>query len=128
MDNFRSTGDAEEFYSSYYATIVAHTENYFPGLPFPVCTTLAAKVADKLAAVSRLGNGKEADTTKEMTILGVDALQYLAGYVIQNLQQKTMRLKYGTDINEILEAFVGQNPVNQTFLLAKNRGRADGCQ
>ena len=122
LGNFRSTGDADEFYSSFYASIADHSTNYFPGLVFPACTTLCIKVADKLAAVSRLEIGKEADTRKEMSKLEIDALQYLAGYIIKNLRQKATRLKYEPDMNEIFEAFVELNPVNQTLLVAKNRG------
>ena len=52
LGNFRSTADADEFYSSFYASIADHSTNYFPGLVFPACTTLCIKVGDKSAVVS----------------------------------------------------------------------------
>ena len=57
-----------------------------------------------------------------MSTLEIDALQYLAGYIIRNLQQKSKRLKYGEAIMDILTAFIEHNHANQTLIAVKNRG------
>ena len=50
---YRHTGDAEDFYWSFYSSITSNATDYFPSLRSPACTTLSMKIADRLVAIAR---------------------------------------------------------------------------
>ena len=124
--NIHDTGDAGCFYATFYSSIIANAVLYFPGLPFPACTTLSMKIADKLLA--RCQPPKELSTVlgnvKELSPMELGGLQYLPGYIIKNLIGKAKRYTQKCDksIVEIFALFLDENPTNQKLITTKNRG------
>ena len=59
---------------------------------------------------------------KELSSREVDALQYLAGYIIKNLLQKATRGNPDAKIIEMLTSFIDANYSSQTLVAAKSRG------
>ena len=83
------TGNAEKFYASFYNNIVANAVDKFLGLLFPSCTTIAMKIADTLLTYSREDcTQSQKHNEKELSSREVDALQYLAGYIIKNRKEQ----------------------------------------
>ena len=114
------TGNAEKFYASFYSNIVANAVDKFPGMLFPSCTTIAIKIVDKLLAYS----GKDCTQSQKHNKKGlssreVDAIQYLAGYIIKNLLQKATRGNPDAKIIETLMSFIDANYSSQTLVAAK---------
>ena len=90
------TGDADEFYSTYYASIAQNAGLYFPNLSHPSCITFAIKLADKLLASTNENpippvDRETFDTEEELSAMEIGGLQYLAGYIVKNLIGKAKR-------------------------------------
>ena len=90
FDGLTKNGNAEKFYSKYYATVALHAPTCFPGLSRNSSTLLATKFADRLLAYSKeflspVNNNAMPKSLQEKEIAG---LQYLGGYVLQNLHKK----------------------------------------
>lgn len=90
FDGFTKNGNADKFYSKYYATISLHATKYFPSLSSNSATLLSTKLADRLLAyckesLSPVNDNEVEKALKEKEIAG---LQYLGGYVLQNLHNK----------------------------------------
>ena len=85
-----SNADAEKIYSQFYKLIVMDAKKYFNSLDFPMCGLLAARLTDKiLAHYSRPADHE--NVIKPLTERGMQALQYLSGYVIHSLVRKIHR-------------------------------------
>ena len=52
-EGLTKNGNAEKFYSKYYATIALQATKYFPGLSRNSATLLSTKLADRLLAHSK---------------------------------------------------------------------------
>ena len=123
-------GDADEFYSSYYASITLNAALYFPNRPHPSCATFAIKLADKLLAsthdqpIPAVEEGETGMEPEELSEMELGGLQYLAGYVIKNLIGKAKRWTKKCDpkINELFDLFIADDATGQTLIMANNRG------
>ena len=124
----KKTGNPDEFYSDYYASIAMNAGLYFPKLPMPACTTFAIKLADKLLAAV---NGATAVTKEQfermdlnLTEREVGGLQYLCGYIIKNLMGKVDRWTKMCDpkMKELYQFFIAEDACGQALIMGKNRG------
>ena len=92
---YLKNGDTEKFYEKYYAQVPLKSTSFFRGLSRNAATLLAIKVADSMLAhckrmksspVNSILSSKTALSEKETA-----SLQYLGGYVLQNLHKKCAR-------------------------------------
>ena len=92
---YLKNGDTEKFYEKYYAQVPLKSTSFFRGLSRNAATLLAIKVADSMLAhckrmksspVNSILSSKTALSEKETA-----GLQYLGGYVLQNLHKKCVR-------------------------------------
>ena len=92
---YLKNGDTEKFYEKYYAQVPLKSTSFFRGLFRNAATLLAIKVADsmlshckhmKSSPVNSILSSKTALSEKETA-----GLQYLGGYVLQNLHKKCAR-------------------------------------
>ena len=90
FDGLTKNGNAEKFYSKYYANIALHATTYFPGLSRNSSTLLATKLADRLLAYRKesLSPVDIDEIKKSLQEKEISGLQYLWGYVLQNLHNK----------------------------------------
>lgn len=90
----RCSCNAEQFYKLYFSSIVVNATKYFHGLKAPMCTLLAQTLADVLLAeiVKKIRGDKDDHQvplkSAPITEMEMDALQYLAGYVVSKLLKK----------------------------------------
>ena len=89
---FIKKGNAEKFYAKYYSEIALNSTKYFEGLSRNAATLLSTKLADRLlthAKESLLPNSSNySDVQRSFSDKEVAGLQYLGGYVLQNLHKK----------------------------------------
>ena len=90
FDGLTKNGNAEKFYSKYYANIALHATTYFPELSRNSSTLLATKLADRLLAYRKesLSPVDIDEIKKPLQEKEISGLQYLGGYVLQNLHNK----------------------------------------
>ena len=88
---FIKKGNAEKFYAKY-SEIALNSTKYFEGLSRNAATLLSTKLADRLlthAKESLLPNSSNySDVQRSFSDKEVAGLQYLGGYVLQNLHKK----------------------------------------
>ena len=91
-EGLTKNGNAEKFYSKYYATIALQATKYFPGLSRNSATLLSTKLADRLLAhsneVQLSPNPADDEVEKSLQEKEMAGLQYLGGYVLQKLHNK----------------------------------------
>ena len=91
-EGFIKKGNAEIFYAKYYSEIALNSTKYFEGLSRNAATLLSTKLADQLlnhAKESLLPNSANySDVQRSFSDKEVAGLQYLGGYVLQNLHKK----------------------------------------
>ena len=91
-EGLTKNGNAEKFYSKYYATIALQATKYFPGLSRNSATLLSTKLADRLLAHSKevqlSPNPADDEVEKSLQEKEMAGLQYLGGYVLQKLHNK----------------------------------------
>ncbi|XP_068752874.1 uncharacterized protein [Montipora capricornis] len=89
---FIKKGNAEKFYAKYYSEIALNSTKYFEGLSRNAATLLSTKLADRLLTHSKeslLPNSSNySDVQRSFSDKEVAGLQYLGGYVLQNLHKK----------------------------------------
>jgi len=94
-DGYLKNGDTEKFYGKYYAQVPLKSASLFRGLSRNAATMLAIKVADRmLAHCKRMKLSPVNSTLPSKTVLSEKekaGLQYLGGYVLQNLHKKCAR-------------------------------------
>ena len=91
------SGDVERYFSKIYADFVLGAESYFSGLQKPYCTLFATKYVDKLISHSKKGKefgNKEPIQVNPITESEMDALQFLARYVVKKFFKKYKNSKY----------------------------------
>ena len=121
------SGDVERYFSKKYADFVLGAESYFSGLQKPYCTLFATKYVDKLIShskkVKEFGN-KEPIQVKPITESEMDALQFLAGYVVKKFLKKYKNSKYFKNYQSLillLESML-TNDIKQKLIDVQNRG------
>ena len=84
--------DTEKFYSSLYASIVVKASTYFIGLQPQISTLLATKLANTILHEATKPNVKSStensDTRLHLSEKEIARLQYLGGYICNNLYKK----------------------------------------
>ncbi len=133
-------GDAEEFYTAFYSTIVLHSDDYFTPLTSPSATFLSSKIADGLLIHHKKSLNGGTPSNQNQTKLSkeeTDGLGYLGGYVFHNLfkklkKSKKFATKESQDCMQILKAgktttFNSQgetmrNPPASSLVTTLNRG------
>ncbi|KAJ7377602.1 hypothetical protein OS493_028162 [Desmophyllum pertusum] len=86
-------GDAEKFYSNFYGNVAANATRYFKGLTRNAATLLATKVADSMMLFCKQEKQTATNSvTAELTDKQKVGLQYIGGYVLQNLFKKHCRV------------------------------------
>ena len=89
-ESLRKKGDVEKFYSNFYGTVALNATKYFKGLTRNAATLLATKVADTMIANSKKQklSSVSNESIRELTDKQKAGLQYVSGYVLQNLHKK----------------------------------------
>ncbi|PFX14920.1 hypothetical protein AWC38_SpisGene20890 [Stylophora pistillata] len=89
-ESLRKKGDVEKFYSNFYGTVALNATKYFKGLTRNAATLLATKVADTMIANSKKQklSSVSNESIHELTNKQKAGLQYVSGYVLQNLHKK----------------------------------------
>ncbi|XP_022800967.1 uncharacterized protein LOC111338714 [Stylophora pistillata] len=90
-EGYTRNGDAEKFYGKYYATVAVKSTQFFSGLSRNAATLLATKVADCLLTYSKQQKHSTESSHNIKTVLSDKekaGMQYLEGYVLQNLHKK----------------------------------------
>ena len=118
-------GDAEKFYSNFYGDIAPNATRYFKGLSRNAATLLATKVADSMILFWK--QEKQITTNSiaaELNDKQKAGLQYIGGYVLQNLFKKHC----GVNSDEsqqamaILKAGKVDSGASQKLVSSLNRG------
>lgn len=93
-ESLRRKGDVEKFYSNFYGTVALNATKYFKGLTRNAATLLATKVADTMIANSKKQklSSVSNESIHELTDKQKAGLQYVSGYVLQNLQRNIVKL------------------------------------
>lgn len=89
-ESLQKKGDAEKFYSSFYGKVALNATKYFKGLTRNAATLLAMKVADSMLVhcKQQMHSSTSNETLPPLTDKQKAGLQYVAGYVLQNLYKK----------------------------------------
>ena len=118
---------AESFYTDGYNLIVLDSSLIFPGLTTKVATLLSSKFLDVYLAWNNDKKEVHSIYTKNLDDRKLSGLQYIAGYVLQKLNQKNRNLKnYDSSESQqalsILKATKSSNNPNAKLVNALNRG------
>ena len=136
---FKVTNNAEEFFSSYFSKCVFKSGDFFKNLPQPSSTFLATKVGENIMAELKRKNTDVIlkSDPPPITDREVDALQYLAGYVVKKILKKAKcHSNYSSAENQsvisILENAITKDDIEQKLIHSINRGGltvvTDDCQ
>ena len=128
FESLKKKGDAEKFCSNFYGNVALNATKYFKGLTRNAATLLAMKVAD--STLVHCKQKKHSSTSSETTPPLIDkqkaGLQYVAGYVLQNLYKKrfTVNLDESQQAMAILKAgkLKISDPQKQKLVSSLNRG------
>ena len=103
-----STSNAERFYEQFYSQTLA-SPSFFPKLHDQLCVELLRKGADKILAHFITTSRPSPEYIEpSMTPPEIDALDYLGGYVLHNLEKKLARKKDSSSLL-ILKCFENDN-------------------
>lgn len=93
-ESLQKKGDAEKFYSIFYGNVAMNATKYFKGLTRNAATLLAMKVADSMVVHCKQQKHStiSSETLPPLTDKQKAGLQYVAGYVLQNLYKKHYRV------------------------------------
>ena len=124
-EKIRITSHAECFYEKFYAQLLTYPL-YFYGLDFQLSVELLRKSADKiLAHFVRNSSSSPQHMESNMTSHEIDALEYLEGYVLHNIEKKLVRKKEANSL-AILECFESDSVADQPLVNLLNRGGLTG--
>jgi len=83
----------DNFFAHYYSMVVFQSNFYFPELSHQVSTLFTKRLGDKILAYWKKRKEGPANAPEPLSSMEVDALQYLAGYVVQNILRKAKNSK-----------------------------------
>ena len=99
---------------------------YFPGLEYQLSEELLRKRADKiLAHFFRNSNSSPEYSVPSIIAHEIDALEYLGGYVLHNIEKKLVRKKDANSL-AILVCFKSDGVANQPLVDLLNRAGLTG--
>lgn len=139
-EGFIKKRNAEKFYAKYYSEIALNSTKYFEGLSRNAATLLSTKLAGSLlnhAKESLLPNSANySNVQRSFSDKEVAGLQYLGGYVLQNLHKKhrTSRNCISSESQQAMLLLSAckeddQNARNSQRLIASlNRGPTESAQ
>ena len=124
-------GNAEKFYSDFYGEVSVNSCRFFTGLSRNAATLLTMKVADSMVAHCKKQNQPSSINTNSkvnqqctLSDKEVAGLQYLGGYVLQNLYRKHARFD-STESQQamlIIKAGKKESDDKQKLISSLNRG------
>lgn len=123
--------NAEKFYTDYYHQIFVNPTP-FPGLDHQLSVELLRKTGDKILAqfqtsIRNIGDQMvTGDNVPPITLDEMEALEYLGGYVIANLEKKLKRKSNNKEYLEILNCFESDDVKDQVLVNLLNRGGLRG--
>ena len=123
--------NAEKFYTDYYHQIFVNPTP-FPGLDHQLSVELLRKTGDKILAqfqtsIRNFGDQMvTGDNVPPITLDEMEALEYLGGYVIANLEKKLKRKSNNKEYLEILNCFESDDVKDQVLVNLLNRGGLRG--
>ena len=122
------SSNAEDFYEQYYATILYSSVLFLLGMELPESVELLRKTADRILRHYKQGKAVICDeSAKNISEVEMDALEYLGGYVLHNLQIKFERNQDKNAIAlQILNNFKSNTVEDQNLINLQNRGGLTG--
>ena len=122
------TGNGEQFYNSFYNTVVTNSQMYFPDLSDSVATLFCINLADRILNFYKRPQHVASIQPKQLTKSEFDGLHYLAGYVVHKLLKKLKNSpKYKAESNQrlisVLENMLVQElQMTQSLVSIQTRG------
>lgn len=119
------SSNGERFYEEFYSQILT-SPSYFPGLEYQHCVELLRKSADKILSHFVQSSRPSPQIMESiMTSHEIDALEYLGGYVLHNIEKKLIRKKDVSSL-AILDCFESDCVTEQPLVNLLNRGGLTG--
>ena len=129
-EKMKSHVNAEKFQTDY-TQIIMSASFPLPGLDFMSTVELFRKTGDKILAKfqkSFRGSENSVDNVAPMNEIEIEALEYLGGYVIYNVEMKLKRKPNNQGYLEILRCFESDGVTDQVIINLLNRGGLRGIQ
>jgi len=128
--SYMKAKDTDDFFETYYATIVMCAKDYFDIEP-PLCTLLATKLCETL--LTHLKGPPEEKVLKASVITDreLDSLQYLSGYVVRKIIKKAKNsTNYASFSNQtiikVLSTVIAESYEDQKLVNLQSRGGLTG--
>lgn len=134
-DKLSGNGKLDEFYKEFYGSLVFESAKYFPNLNEQLSTLLMTVLCDKLICHYKSPPDSYASSSsqpKSIQNVELDALKYLAGYVIHKLIKKARNSKSFKSVVtqghlNVLESILstgddGESNQNNSLIECQNRG------
>ena len=120
----------EKFYIDYSQVMMGITSS-FPGLDFMSTMELLRKTGDKILAHFQKsfrtnGNSTEIKTVVPLEKNELEALEYLGGYIIYNVEKKLKRKPNNSQYLEVLHCFESEDTSDQVIVNMLDRGGLRG--
>ncbi len=121
------TGNAEEFYSSYYSKVIFNSNELFPNLEQPCCSLFAKRLGDKLFAIAKKPAEQSVEKPAPITVNEMAGFQYLSGYVVKKLlktsrSNKNYQKEEHQSIIKVLTTMMTDDYTDQSLIEATSRG------
>lgn len=122
------SGNVGKFLDSFLDSFALDACTYFPTLTFPAATLLVTKLGEKIVCFYKTPESeppKENVVIKPISKVEIDALQYLAGYVVRKLIKKARNKNFSKRRNQAIISILENGIVtdnDQTLIEAQNRG------
>ena len=132
-EKMKSHVNAEKYYTEY-SQIMMNITSPFPGLDFMSTIELLRKTGDKILAhfqKSFRNMGHLTDNEVVITQLDgneMEALEYLGGYVVYNVEKKLKRKSNNGKYLEVLSCFESEDVSDQVIINLLDRGGLRGIQ
>ena len=118
-----TTSNAERYYEQFYCQILS-SPTFFPGLQYILSVELLRTTCDKILGHYKNATGPskgDLSSLEPITTREIDALEYLGGYVIHNIEKKLTRNKNDEGL-VILKCFKSQDVEGQQLVDLLSRG------
>ena len=131
-EKMKSHVNAEKFYTEY-SQVMMQITSPFPGLDFMSTIELLRKTGDKILAhfqksFRNFGHLVEDGVATQLEKNEIEALEYLGGYVIYNVEKKLKRKQNNCQYLEVLRCFESEDTSDQVMVDLLDRGGLRGIQ